>query len=357
LLVCLRDFDYTPCMHRVDRKWTELASGYRDIQSFKTKLAAEFGRAVRVGHNLQFRKELSEWQKKRRVFFALVAIAPFSIIALCITSYYFRDVACVIIYWALLVVIILVTLAVAGRQYIREMVNGKPALPSGETLIVDLEGRWWDRLAPIDQEDEKAGKRKKWDLPALLAHSLPDTYIIKNHSPTDFLLLGPSGIWIFIILDWKGLVVKEAGIWAHSVPARGVPNRGRQETKLVEFGPDDQWLLWKQKIIKRLEAYLHEQASTLELIQGGLVFSNPKVALDKKRIYENTASYGLPKGWAERIRHASQIDEFALEKQLEIIDVLAEPDGILTESAKDEAERLYHQAVKELREYVTKLVK
>ena len=99
---------------------------------------------------LQFRKELTEWQKKRRIFFALVAVAPLSIIALCLTSFYFRDVACVIIYWALLVVIILVTLAVAGRQYIREMVNGKPVQQPAEALVVDLEGRWWDSLSPQD---------------------------------------------------------------------------------------------------------------------------------------------------------------------------------------------------------------
>lgn len=129
MLVHPADFGYTPAMHSIDRKWTDLAAGYQAIQSFKTKLTAEFGRAVRVGHKQQLRKELTEWQKKRRVFLALVAVAPLSIIALCLTAYYFRDVACVIIYWAVMVLIILVTLAVAGRQYIREMVNGKPVPP------------------------------------------------------------------------------------------------------------------------------------------------------------------------------------------------------------------------------------
>src|SRR5450756_2272721 len=108
-------------MHSIDRKWTDLAAGYQAIQSFKTKLTSEFGRAVQVGHKQRFRKELTEWQKKRRVFFALVAVAPLSIIALCLTAFYFRDVACVIVYWAVLVLIILVTLAVAGRQYIHEL--------------------------------------------------------------------------------------------------------------------------------------------------------------------------------------------------------------------------------------------
>jgi uracil phosphoribosyltransferase len=46
-----------------------------------------------------------------------------------------------------------------------------------------------------------------------------------------------------------------------------------------------------------------------------------------------------------------------MERQLEILNVLAETEGIQTVSAKDEAERLYHLAVEELQEYVMKLVK
>ena len=125
-------------MHILDRKWPDLAAGYQAIQSFQAKMTTEFGRAVQVGHKLQFRKDLAEWQKKRRVFFALAAIALLSIIALCVSAYYLRDLSCVIVYWAVLVVIILVTLAVAGRQYIREMVNGKPVSQSAEGLT-DLE--------------------------------------------------------------------------------------------------------------------------------------------------------------------------------------------------------------------------
>ncbi len=169
-----------PAMHSIDRKWTDLATGYQAIQSFKTKLTAEFGRAVRVGHKQQFRKELTEWQKKRRIFFALVAVAPLSIIALCLTSFYFRDVACVIIYWALLVLIILVTLAVAGRQYIREMVNGKPVPQPVEGLVVDLEGRWWESLSPQELANEKAGKKGEADFLTLLARSLSDLYIFPS---------------------------------------------------------------------------------------------------------------------------------------------------------------------------------
>lgn len=351
------DFGYTPAMHRVDRKWTHLSAGYQAIQAFKTSLTAEFGRAVRVGHRLQFRKDLTEWQKKRRVFFTLVAAAPLSIIALCLTAFYFRDVACVIIYWAMLVFIILVTLAVAGRQYVREMMNGKPIPQPAEGLVLDLEGRWWDSLSPHELADAKAGVKGRVNFQSLLSRSLPDHYLFQYLSDTDALLLGTSGIWIFRVVNWSGTMVKQEGTWTRIVIVRDKLGRKQRTEKVQEPGPDDQWLQLKQDIGKKIENRLPERAWTLNLIQGGVVFAHPKVDLDKKSIQGNTASYGRSNSWVERIRRAPQANGFALEIQLEIMDVLAESNEGQMVSAKDEAERLYRQAVEELHAYVAKMVK
>ena len=343
-------------MHTIDRKWFELSDGYQDLQSYKTKLESEFGRAVRVGHKQQFRKELTDWQKKRRVFFALLAAAPLSIIALCVTSFYFREVACVIIYWALLVLIILVTLAVAGRQYILEMVNGKPVPQSGEALVVDLEGRWWDSLSQLDLVDEKAGKKGRGGLQSFLAHSIPDSYIFYSLSSTDLLSLGPSGVWILIIVDWSGLIVRESGIWTQIVTVHDKLGRRRSEEKTHEPGPDDQWLQRKDELEKLIDSHFPERVGTLNTIQGGVIFTNPKTTLDKKRIQGNTASYGTQKAWVERICSAPPQVDFTLEKQLMILDILAQPLAGQNVSAKNEAERLYRLAIEELRSYVANMV-
>jgi hypothetical protein len=344
-------------MHTIDRKWTGLATGYQAIQSFKTKLAAEFGRAVRVGHERQFRKQLTGWQKKRRIFFALVAVAPLSIITLCLTAYYFHDVACVIIYWAVLVLIILVTLAVAGRQYIREMVDGRPVAWPAEGLVVDLEGRWWAGLFPQEITAKKAGRKGESDFLALLARSLPDLYSARLLSDSDLLLLGPSGIWILMVENWSGTVVKQDGIWKQILTVRDKFLRKQQEEQAHEPGPDGQWLLQKQEIVRTIEEHLPARLWVLNLFQGGVVFSHPKVLLDKEHIQGASASYGPSKSWAERILRAPAVDGFTLEMQLEILDALASDGSLPALSAKDEAERLYQQAVQELRAYVAKLVK
>lgn len=344
-------------MHTIDRKWSDLAAGYQAIQSFKRKLTAEFGRAVRVGHKQQFRKELTEWQKKRRVFFALVAVAPFSIITLCLTAFYFRDVACVIIYWVLLVLIILVTLAVAGRQTIRELVNGKPVPPSADALVVDLEGRWWESLLPQGLAVQKAGGKSQGNFLTLLAGSLPDIYCARLCSGDNVQLVGPSGIWIFKVEHWSGTIFKREGTWKQVQTLRDRLGRKHREEQTLQPGPDEQWLQQKREVVRTLEEHLPARAWTLGLIQGGVVFIDPKVDLDKKHIQGNTASFGASKAWVRRIRRAPAVDGFTLEMQLEILDALNGGDGLQTIPSKNEAKRLYRQAVDELRATVARLVK
>ena len=356
MLVRPVDFGYTPPMHLVDPKWTGLAAGYQAILLFQARLTAEFGRAVRVGHEQQFRKELAEWQKKRRIFFALLVIAPLSITALCLTAIYFRDVACVIIYWAVLVVFILGTLAVAGWPYVHEMVSGKPVPPPGGELMVDLEARWWDSLQPREPQVKKVGEKGDVDFAGWLSESLPDTFSALIRPEDEVLILGPSGIWLFIVESWTGRVIKETGTWKQIWVVREKPWNKRLDEKTQEAGPDDRWLQQKNEIEKRLKDHFHEQAWLGGMTHGGVVFSHPKVNLDKERIRGNTAAYGRPKAWVERILGSPPMDGLTQEIQLEILDVLAAPVSGPTDSARDEAERLYRQAVEELRTRVAKMV-
>ena len=356
-------------MHILDRKWPDLAAGYQAIQSFQAKMTVEFGRAVQVGHKLQFRKDLAEWQKKRRVFFALAAIALLSIIALCVSAYYLRDLSCVIVYWAVLVVIILVTLAVAGRQYIREMVNGKPVPQSAEGLA-GLEGRWWDSLAPGELAVGKRSDQGGGEFLDQLARSLPDTHLAVCNSLTpdlqtsdsEVLLLGPGGIWLFEVKPWSGTILKQDGIWKQVQAIRVKPGGKRYEENVYDLGPDDRWQQKKRDIIKTLENRFPQQPWTPDLIQGGVVFSHPKVSVDKKRIQGNTAAYGRAKAWVERVHRTPAREGFKLEMQLEILDALngegkiKSAQSLVPVSSKEQAGRLYQEAVVELRDWVAKAV-
>lgn len=333
-------------MRTLDPKWTDLAAGYQSVLAFQEKLETEFGRAVQAGLKYKFRRELTEWQKKRRMFIAMIIIAPLSLIGLCLAAFYFHEVACVLAWWLMTVIVILGTLAVAGWGYIREMVNGRP-VPGRETLNTSvLERRWWDALTAPTLSVAAPVEKHAVDFPALLSRLLPHDYLTLRESGPSQIVIGPSGVWLFEVSNWDGAIVKQDGVWKQV--------RSRRETLTQTEAPDDTWLKRKQVI----ESWLPERVGgTGSLVQGGLVFTHPKASIDKSRIVDNTAPYGPAKAWAERIQQSAPDERFTLEARLELLDALADKrpagEGI---SAKDEAGRLYQFAAEELRAYVAKMV-
>ncbi|HTX92262.1 MAG TPA: hypothetical protein VMC09_13700 [Anaerolineales bacterium] len=340
-------------MHIIDSRWVDLAGGYQAVRSLQARLEAEFGRALQAGQHRKFRRQLTEWQKKRRILIALAIIAPLSIMTLCLTAYYFREVACVIVYWAVVVLAILAMLVVAGRNYIQEAVNRPEPHPAG-SITVDLEKRWWASLA----SREPAGNKKdtSQDFMGLLRPHISGSYFLRRDllAPDNrsLLVFGPSGLWLFVECGWSGSIARLGGSWTYT----GKP------TKEMFTAPDDQWLQYRQKITATLKSRLPQRAWTASLVQGGVVFSHPKARPDKARIQGNTAAYGPARAWAGRLQHALAVDGFTTDMQLEILDAFSAEWGIPTPpedavSARAEAERLYEAAVTELRQSVAILVK
>jgi hypothetical protein len=60
---------------------------------------------------------------------------------------------------------------------------------------------------------------------------------------------------------------------------------------------------------------------------------------------------------AGHILKSPEVKGFRVELQLEILDALSGITGVQLTSAKDEADRLYQQAVLELRDHVARMVK
>ncbi len=341
-------------MRVIDRKWTELAAGYQAVQSLQARLTSEFRHAVDIGYQQQFNRELADWQKKRRFFFAFVAIAPLSIIGLCVSAYYFRETACVSIYWAVTVLIILGTLAVAGRTFIREATR-RPQLGTAPPALMELEGRWWSNLAPAELAIQSGSNKMRPDFLALL-ESLPDTFLARRgpliEGEASLFVFAPSGPWIFTIRDWRGNIIRQEGVWK-DVPQEGEPIMYAQP-------PDTQWV----RLRDMLAAILNERYPQLGgRIQGGVVFVDPKINLLKEQIQGNPAAYGLAPAWAKRLSEAPPVtDGLSLDMQLETLDALIAREVFpgeqvdLSKSAKGLAMRLYQETVVELRGFVARLV-
>lgn len=349
-------------MRIIDPRWTDLLLGWQSVQALQSRLEAEFGRAVQAGYNRKFRRELTEWKKKRRVFIAMVVLAPLSLVGLCLAAFYFREVACVLAWWTMTVLFILAALAVAGWNYIHEVVEGQPK-PQHARVGVSLAERWWESLAPESLVIEKHGDRGEVDFLSLLDHSLPDSWLAVRGlltsahvvSDTDVLLFGPSGLWIFEVKYWSRAIVKQGGIWKQV-------HKKREET-VHDQAPDEQWNRQRDEILKTIQMRLPHLAWTSDLLHGGVVFSHPRAELDASRIQGNTAAYGPARAWIARLHQSLPDDRFSVEVQLELLDALTtwarrnERRAVEYLSSKDRAEQLYQEAANELREYVTKMVR
>jgi hypothetical protein len=319
---------------------------------------------VQAGQKRKFLRELSEWEKKRRALIAMAAIAPLSIITLCLAAFYFREVACVIVYWTILVVVILVTLAVAGRNFLLEAMN-RPAPGQGKTLAVDLESRWWSSISsikePVKNEEavkEPAGvQAEDKEITAflnMLGESLPKDYLaIREPGP---LVVCPAGAWLFQVEGWKGTITKEEGVWKQTQSVRDTWGRKESQEQTHVPGPDEAWLGRKVEIEKTLSEGLPQGTWAGRQIQGGVAFTHPKAVLDKAHIQGNTAAYGTARGWAERMRGAPAAAELTMESQLEILEAALVRPGEQAQSAKEEAERIYQEAANELRRSIGKMV-
>jgi len=352
-LVRQRKLAYTDPMHSIDPKWTDLAAGYQNILFLQARLESEFGRAVQAGNKQNFRRQLTEWQKKRRIFFVMAALAPLSIITLCLAAYYYREAACVIVYWAMLVLIILGTLAVAGRNYIREVMN-RPSLDTFKSQTIDLEQRWWESLSPVGTALDNADEKGISAFMRMIHQAVPGT-CLAIRTP-EHLLFSPAGIWLFQAGDWSGTIIRQEGVWKQIQVVREKLVQTRSQEQPIEPAPDEAWLQQKNKLVRILNERLPQQAWVGSLINGGVVFTHPKAQPDKARIQGNTAAYGTAKGWVNRIRRAPTADGFPLEIQLDIADALHEPEGVQTFSAKEQAGQLYQAAAGELRQSIAKMV-
>lgn len=349
-------------MRLVDPRWTDLSIGWQTVQALQARLEAEFGRAVQVGFNRQYHRDQAEWQKKRRAVIAGAVLFPLSVIALCLAAFYFREAACVLAWWTMTVMVIFVTLIVAGWNYLREVVSGQPRARRAR-VAVSLADLWWQSLAPPSLGIEKHGDRGEVDFLDQLARTLPDSWLAVRGlltsahtiSDTDALLFGPSGLWVFEVKYWSGRIVKKGGVWKQV-------HRKREEM-VHDQAPDEQWLRQRDEILKTIQMRLPHLAWTSDLLHGGVVFSHPKAELVRTNIEGNTASYGPAGAWVERVRQSPPGERFTLEVQLEILDALVtwarrnERQTVEYLSSKDKAEQLYEQAAARLRESVALMVK
>ena len=338
----------------------DLSVGYRLIQNRQANLENEFSRAVEIGYKRKYNQELNDWQKKRRSFITLAALVPLPFIALCISIFYFRDVACVLSWWLLTSLLALLAMVVSGGGYILQMITGRP-VPQRAKVAANLADQWWENLSPRILITRSKDDRREADFITSLVPHFSDEWLavhnffISNQEQTytNILLLGPSGLWLFEVVDWKGSIGKKDGQWFQI---------HKKNPVVLDEHPDEAWNIQKEELLNSIRIRLPHLSWISPLMQGGIVFTNPKITLDKTLIEGNTAPYGLADAWRQRLIQSQPEEKLTMEVRLEIKDMLFTtmrppevPSGEYR-SSRDEANRIYMEVANQLREHVSKLV-
>ena len=352
-------------MRVIEKRWKYLEEGYKKLHSLGVQLDAQWKRPVQVAQRRKLKQEYATWKSNRQKFLFFVIGFVLCCALLCGFAYFAEEwnLQCMYSFWAFILLLIGVIIALLGRAFIRSVFD-RPVLETYIPPSQQLVELWWKNLEPRPKTIQNAGDEGVRIFLDLLEYNLPNSYIaipeiltsIKKVTDTDVLLLSPSGIWAFEVKHWYGAVHKTDGVWWHSVSNRRIDHL--QDSGEKKQGPDEQWMNQVHEIKATLKRRRPDVAWTADTIQGGVVFSNPAVRLDKSNIQGNLVPYGGPRPWLDRILKTQTVENFTVSNQLRALDALIEyglsieRDEITPVSALKLAEWTYQKVSQELTAYV-----
>lgn len=342
-------------MRIVEKRWIDLYSGYKEVQFLETRLQSEWARAIQVVH----RRSAQVAETRRRRVQKITRTGSLVFLFLCVllcagVNYLPENRSQLLVYLCILGI----AASLAGALYM--FYRGSLSVQTQLAPSMDLTESWWKLLQPKRYFVHTRGERAEVEFLKSLAF-LDDHHIAvwglltsaRITSDTDVLLLGPSGIWVFEVKYWSGVISKDGGEW-FTEHRRG--GRKRQDKR-----PDQQWVDQKEEIVKTIHMRLPTKPWLAALINGGVVFTHEKARLGQ--IVGNLVPCGKPEAWRARLRDARPGREVSLEDQLQLLDALFryanqhEKQKLEILSAREEARQLYANTNAVLRKYVSERIR
>jgi hypothetical protein len=233
-----------------------------------------------------------------------------------------------------------------------------------------LENRFPDWNDPLPSEEKK---RSNYQFARYLTRELNDDFILMSdvwldkEFPIDHIVLGPTGIWIYLIIDWDGIVAwgEKGREWEHWERTQN----GFQQ-KDTGLSPGEQWKKAAGLVKSHLQIrmpWLLRDVPALGLIHGGLVFTNedaeyrvdPICPTPFLRMVDGKVNYKLP-GTIPDGRFS--VDRFDESKMISVASTLQEKDWKVmgmplhhTVDLDHEAEQLRKDAEAAIYEWQTSL--
>jgi hypothetical protein len=356
-------------MRILSQSWSNFSKGYqtaRDLeQQARSNWQASWHKSVSFAQEQGVKKAANFIQiqisnEKRTLRLILILLAGVVLLMAVLSSLvkYFPNLGWILLPASVLNVLQALALLLPIVEKLRTIAALSRVEPRAETprLPLDVTEQWWKSV--VDAEPEPDGSAR-FDFLAYLSSSLPNDYfavrslLVKKSLDVDVLVIGPTGIWIFEVKDWRGRVTCRNGVWRHEGPGN--------LSESPERAFDEQWLDGRNTIEQTLSLKLARNARLGTLLRGGLVFTHPGLELDIDG--SSRAEYGTPAQWLQRMRNAEKIQQFSIEIQLLILDALLDyafslyVTRPLVNSAVDLARALYGDVLENLRQYILRQVR
>ncbi len=354
-------------MRNIGPDWRNLADGHLRVEALEAQFRTEW--SPRLEEAWRKRSEAEEQKFKKR---GRVALGAAAVLALLFIGVGF--------------VLLLLSSAAASAAFVLALVAPVITALIGSLCLIhapaplpdpsNLSARWWDtiargassvRAAAPNQPARYYGDVGEVAFTSYLASRLPEGYVavrgllVAHRLDADVIVVGPTGLRVYEVKNWSGVITCEYGQWQRVKTYRGPGGHPVQEHEVLRPF-DKQWIKEANAVKETLRRRVPQCSDLYEAIGGGIVFTHDGASFSAD-ISCRTRLY-TPRSCVEALSISSEKPDFTMEKRLRVVDALLRWSDRLHQqqgeapsagSSVELAERLHRDAVSLARRYLSEV--
>lgn len=351
-------------MRNIGPEWRNLAEGFLRVEALEAQFRAEWSPRLEEAWRQRSEAEQQKFRGRGRAALVAAAVLALLFVGVGLVLLLLSSAATITFVLALVVPTML---ALVGGLY---LIHTPDPLPD----FSDLSARWWDtiargtlsvREAGPNQPARHYGDQGEVAFVQYLAATLPpEGYVavrgllVARRLDADVIVVGPTGLWVYEVKNWSGVITCEYGQWQRIKTYRGPGGYPVEEHEVLRPF-DKQWIKEVNAVKETLRRRVSRYSDLHEAVGGGIVFTHDRASFSadiscRARLY-------TPKSCVEALSISKKKHDFTMEKRLRAIDALLEWSDRLNEqqgeaqaagSSVELAQRLHEDAVSRATSYL-----
>ncbi len=352
-------------VRNIGPEWRDLAEGHLRVEALQAQFRAEW---LRVEEAWRKRSEAEQQKFRRRGRIALAFAAGLALLILAgalvllpLSSYASANL--------LLTLLVPAMVSLVGGLFFLHSPSSPPKPPN-------LSVQWWQTVArgalSVRPPAPHLPARSYGDVGEVaflsrLSSTLPDGYVavrgllVAYRLDADVIVVGPTGLRVYEVKNWSGVITCEYGQWRRVKTHRGPGGHPVQEHEVLRPF-DKQWIKEANAVRETLRRRVPQCSDLYKAIGGGIVFTHDGASFSAD-ITCRTRLY-TPRSCVEALLISPEKPDFTMEKRLRFVDALLcwsdrlhqqQGEAPSAGSSVELAERLYRDAVSLARGYLSEV--